>query len=90
VIHDFVTAIFEDRVANARREGVERFVPRRAFPLSFSAFSGALQWKKNAIRIGNLIECRWSLGAVSPTRTWVFRVTFELLNLARDLVDVGE
>src|ERR1051325_7095414 len=90
VIHDLMTAVFENRITNARRERVERFVPRRAFPLSFTAFSCALEWKKNAIRIVDLIERRWSLRAIAPTRTGMFRIPLELLDLTGDLVDISK
>jgi hypothetical protein len=55
VIHDFLTPVFDDRVADARGEGVERFIPRGAFPFSFAAFTGAFEWIENAIGISNLV-----------------------------------
>ena len=49
-------------------------------PISFAAFPGALQRIKNAIGISNLIEgCRPL--AITPARTRVLRITFELLDL---------
>src|SRR6185503_6807240 len=90
VIHDFVTAIFHDCVANTRGERVESFIPRGAFPFSFTAFSRAFEWVKNAIRIRYLVECGRTFGAVASTRAGVFRIPLEFLNLAGDFVDVSK
>ena len=65
VVHDLMATVFDDRVANARGDRVECFFPCGAFPLSGAAFSSALQWIKNAIRIGYLVECGWTFGAVA-------------------------
>ena len=51
VIHDLVTTVFDDGVANTRGDRVERFVPRCAFPFSFATLTGAFEWIKNAIGI---------------------------------------
>src|SRR6476620_8835466 len=77
VIHDFVAAIFHDRFTNARRDIVKRGVPGCLFPFSGAAFTGALEWKKNAIGIVNLVECRRTLGAIAAARTRVFRIAFK-------------
>ena len=90
VIHDLMTSIFENGVTNACGDGVECFVPGGPFPFSFAALAGAFEWVKNAIGISYLIECRGTFGAVASTRTWVFGITFKLLNLAGDFVDIRE
>ena len=90
VIHDLVAPVFNDRFANARGDIVKRRVPGSLFPFSCAAFTGALEWKQNAIGIVNLVERRRAFGAVSAARTRVFRIAFKLLDLAGDLVDVGK
>src|ERR1044072_5063197 len=85
-----MTPVLDDRIANAPRECVECFVPRRAFPFSFATFACAFEWEKNAIGIGYLIECCGTLRAVAATRARVFRIAFKLLNVTRDFVDVSE
>src|SRR5438046_7486505 len=81
VIHDFVATIFNDRFADPRSDLIEHFIPAYAFPFSFSAFSGALQWIKNAIRIRYLVQSRRSLSTIAPSATGILRIAFELLNL---------
>ena len=88
VIHDLVSTLFENRVANASGDGVECFVPRCAFPLSFATLAGAFEGIKNAIGICYLVECGWSFCAISPARTGMFRVSFELLYFTGDFVNV--
>src|ERR1043165_6129437 len=82
VVHDLMTSIFENGVANACSEGVECFVPGGAFPFPLAAFTGPFERMENAIGIGYLIECSRTFGAVAPTRTGMLRITFKLLNLA--------
>jgi hypothetical protein len=50
-----VTPVFDDRVANARGDGVERFVPGGALPFSFTAFAGAFERIEYPIRICDLV-----------------------------------
>src|ERR1043166_2934012 len=64
VIHDFASAIFNNRFANSPGEIVKHRIPTDPFPLSFAAFSGALQWIENPIRIGDLIERGRTFGAI--------------------------
>jgi hypothetical protein len=82
--------VLDDRVAIARGECVECFVPGGAFPLSFAAFAGAFEWIKNAIGIGYLVECGGPLAQLRPREPGMLGIAFELLNLARDFVDVSE
>ncbi len=90
VIHDLVAPIFDDRFANARGDIIQNPVPRYLFPFTFTAFAGALEWKKNAIGILNLVECCRTFGTITPARTRMFRIAFKLLNVTSDFVDVGE
>src|SRR5439155_10953345 len=77
VIHDLVAAIFYDGFAYARSDRVEHFVPTDTFPFTFAAFASALQRIKNAIRIGNLIECSRTLRAIASAAARVLRIAFE-------------
>ena len=90
VIHDLVPAIFKDRFANAGGDIIQNPVPGHLFPFTFTAFADAFEWIKNAIRILNLVKCCRTLGTVAPARSRMFRVTFKLLNVSSDLVDIGE
>jgi hypothetical protein len=90
VIHDLVSTVFDDRVANARGECVERFVPGGAFPFAFAAPACPFEWIQNAIGIGYLVERRGTFGAVAAARARMFGIAFELLHFARDFVDVSE
>jgi hypothetical protein len=72
VIHDLVAAILRRSLCECARRCVERFVPGGAFPFSFAAFAGAFEWIKNAIRIGYLVECCRTFGAVAATRAGMF------------------
>src|SRR2546423_14852174 len=88
VIHDFVLAIFDDCLANARSEIVEHFVPTDAFPFSFATFPNTFQRIKNSIRIVYLVERRGAFGAITSAAARILWVAFKLLNLIRVFVDV--
>ena len=90
VIHDLVATIFDNRLANPRRNIIKRLVPTDAFPFSFAPFASALQRVKNAIWIVDLIQRRRAFGAVAPARSWILRIPFEFLNLVRVFVDVSK
>src|SRR2546430_16625595 len=83
-------AIFDNCFANASSNIVERFVPTYLLPFSLASLARAFQRMKYAIRIVDLIQRRRPFGAVAPARSGMLRVAFELLNLTRRLVDVGE
>ena len=53
-------------------------------------FPCTLERIKNAIGIGYLVECCGALGAIATARARVFRIALELLNVARDFVDVSK
>src|SRR6185295_11533158 len=82
VIHDFFPPVFDDCFSDAARDVIKRLVPTHLFPTSGAAAPGALHGMKNAIRIMNLIQRRRTFGAVPSARTRMFRIAFELLNLA--------
>src|SRR5687767_3846782 len=65
VVHDLLTAVFDDRFANAPGERVECLVPRGAFPASFAAFPAAFEWIQNSIGIGYLVERRRTFCAIA-------------------------
>src|ERR1044071_5521971 len=90
VIHDLALAIFDDGFPNSRREIVEHIIPTNAFPIPRTALTGSLQRIKNAIRIVDLIERRRPFSAVTSTASRILGIAFELLNLIRVFVDVGE
>jgi len=90
VIHDLVSTVFNDGVTNARGDRIEHFIPRGAFPFALAASSGAFEWEENPIRIGYLIECRRTLGAIAPARAGMLRIPLKLLYLARHLIDIRE
>ena len=90
VIHDFIAAIFHDGFSNPCCDVFKRFVPTDTFPFSFTTFPGALQRIKNAIGIGDLVECRGTLGAVAPARSRMFGIAFKLLYFACYFVDIGK
>src|SRR6266478_3912513 len=90
VIHDLVTTLLNDCFANATGNVIQRVIPTYSFPLAFTAFARALKRIKNAIRIGDLIQSRRSLGAIATARAWMLWITFKLLHLAGGFVDVGQ
>ena len=90
VVHDLVLAILADGVADSSGDGVERLVPGGLFPFTFASFAGAVEWLKDAIGIGDLVQRCGTFRAVASTRAGVFRIAFKLLHLAGDLVDVGQ
>src|SRR6185503_312063 len=90
VIHDFVTTVFDQGVADFRGEGFEHFIPRGSFPLTFAARADSLQREEYALGIVNLIDCRRAFGAVASARPGMQRIAFELLDLTCVLIDVGE
>src|SRR4030095_16972454 len=90
VVDDFVAAVFDERIANFGCEGVEHFVPGCALPLPFAARTNALQRKEYAFGVVNLVDSRWTLGAVAAAGTGMQGIAFELLNLAGVLIDISE
>src|SRR5690349_18405767 len=82
VIHDFVTTVFDDCVANAFSENVECFVPGGAFPFTFAAFARAFEWVKDAIGIGYLVERCGTFSAIPSPRSRMLGIPLELLHLA--------
>lgn len=90
VIHDFLTSVFNNSRADAFRNRIERFIPRRTFPLPFAALARALHGIENPIRIGNLIQRRRAFGAIPSTRTGMLRIPLKLLHLTRDLIDISQ
>src|SRR5260370_42613794 len=45
---------------------------------------------QNAVRVGDLIQRRRTLGAVAPARTGVLRVAFKFLNFTGFFIDISE
>lgn len=69
---------------------VERFIPTDLHPFAFAALARALERVEDAIRIGDLVDCRWAFGAVSATRTRVLRVPLKLPHLQTVLINIGQ
>src|SRR6185295_16519757 len=49
VVHDLALAALDDRLADARREVVEHFVPGYLLPLPLTAAPDTAQWKEDAV-----------------------------------------
>src|SRR5436309_1348259 len=79
MIHDLVAPSLDNRRPDLRGEGVKYLIPRRAFPLALSALARALQRIENALWIVDLVNRRWSFGAVTPATARVIRVALHLL-----------
>src|SRR5262245_30771376 len=77
VVHDLVAPLFLDRLAHARADIVEHLIPADALPLPLPSFTGSSQRITNPFRIGDLVERRRSLGAVSAAASGMFRIAFE-------------
>src|ERR1035441_2315876 len=90
VVDDFIATIFHDGLANATGEIVEHLVPRNAHPVPAAAFSDAFERIQNALRIGDLIQRRGALRAISSATSRMRGIAFELANLERLLVDICE
>src|SRR6266705_1893590 len=90
VIHNLLTAIFDDGFAYSCRQLIKDFIPTNSLPFAFTALPGALQRVKYSIGISNLIERRRTFGTVAATAARIFRIAFELLNLICVFVDIGE
>ena len=60
------------------------------FELTAAARTDALHWVEDALRIVDLVDGRWTLGAVAATRARVVGVAFYLADLVGVLVDVGD
>ena len=64
VVHDFVATAFLERPPEAAGNITERLVPGDLLPLPLATFSRPFQGVEDAIRIVDLVECGWALGAV--------------------------
>src|SRR6185295_5809473 len=90
VVHDLALAALDDRLADARREVVEHFVPGYLLPLPLTAAPDTAQWKEDAVGVCHLVQSRGALGAVASPRARMLGVAFELLHFQGRAVDVGE
>ena len=90
VIHDLVVAFFFDRLADASADLFERLIPANALPLATAPFSYPLHRVHNPLGVIDLVQRRWSLGAVAATARGVLGVALDLVDLARFLVEVTE
>src|SRR5688572_3211063 len=88
VIHDLLTAIFNNCFSDSTCQLVQHFIPAHPLPFSFASFARAFERIENTIGIGDLIQRGWTLGAISATRARMLGVAFELLYFARGFVDV--
>src|SRR5262245_36292153 len=90
VIHQLVTPVFLDRASNAPADVGQRFVPADALPLSTAARTFTLEGIENAIGILELVRRDDALGARAAAAARMHGVAFDLADLERLLVDVGE
>ncbi len=89
VVHDAVEALLARR-PHLRSDVLERLVPADALPLALAALADALERVEDPLRIIRLVVRRRTLRAVAPATARMHRVAFELADLERVLVDVGE
>ncbi len=79
-----------ERITDFCRDFVQRLLPRDTLPLARAALALALQRVQDALGIVNLVDGRWSLGAVAPAAGGMCRVAFELAHSPGLLVDVSK
>ena len=90
VVHDFLRSALDQRLADPRRDIVERLVPGDALPLAPAAWTDASQRIEDPLGVVHLVERRRAFGAVAAAAARVRRVALELLDLERLPVDVRE
>jgi hypothetical protein len=90
VVHDLGAPVFDQCLADFRREHIEHFVPGNTLEFTRAARADALQWIQDALRIVDLVFRRRTLGAIASARTGVVRIALEFLDRPRLLIDVGD
>ena len=90
VVHDLLVTLLLHRPTDARGDVVQGIVPRHPLPLPFPAGTRPFERIQDAIRVGDLVDGRGSLGAVAPPGTGVLGVSLELADLQRVPIDVRE
>ena len=89
-IADVVVAPAGERFVHPLGERVQHVIPAHPLPLAAAARPRAAQGVQDPLGIGDLVERGRALGAVATTGTGMAGMTFELANLERVGVDVGE
>src|SRR5215468_3770207 len=80
VVHDLVLAAFLQRAAYASTQIIQHLVPGHALPLPFTTLPCSAQWIEDALRIVDLIDGGWALGAVASTTAGMRRIALKLLH----------
>ena len=81
VIHHLVVTALLERSTNASADLGQGLFPGDPLPLSLAAFTDSLQRIKDALRVIDLGDGGWPLGAVPTTTRRVGGVSFELGDL---------
>src|SRR6185503_954200 len=90
VVHQLFSSSLDDGLADARAKLVEHLVPRHALPLAAAARAHAPQRIENAIRILELVRRDDALRARAAAAAGVHGIAFDLPDVERVLVDVGD
>ena len=69
---------------------VKCLIPGNLFPFTCTAWALASHRVENSLRVLNLVNRRWTLGAVASTAARMLRVALELCDLAGFLVDIRQ
>src|SRR5688572_24036703 len=77
VINDFISFIFDQRLADFRGDVVQNLVPRNSFPFASAAFSLTPHRVKNAVSVVNLINRRRTFRAVAPATPRMIWIAFK-------------
>ena len=90
VIHHFFGTAFLKGFANARAKSFEYLVPRSARPLPAAARPHPLHGIEHSVRVMNLINRCWTLGAQTAAARRMLRIAFELRDLPGFFVNVSQ
>src|SRR5215470_1501080 len=88
MVHYLIPTVLYNCGANLASEGVQHFVPRCAFPLTFTAFASTFEWIENALWIIDLVDRRWSFGTVASTASWMIGVALEAFHSSRLFIHI--
>src|SRR5487761_827360 len=78
VINDLVVPPFEQRLADPSGKIVERVVPGYALPFAVAAFAHTAHRIADPLSVVDLIQSRWTLGAVAAAAPGMKRIALEL------------
>ncbi len=69
---------------------VKCLIPGNLFPFTCTAWALASHRVENSLRVLNLVDRRWTLGAGAATAARMVRVSLKFRNLAGFLVDIRQ